>query len=46
LHADLGTSVTSKPSPPPAILALPDVVWINPPIQETQQNQALQQTAA
>jgi hypothetical protein len=30
----------------PAILNLPDAAWINPPIQETQQNKTVQQTAA
>lgn len=30
----------------PAILDLPDTAWINPPIQETQQNKMLQDTAA
>jgi transposase InsO family protein len=30
----------------PAILNLPDAAWINPPIQETHQNKAVQETAA
>ncbi len=29
----------------PAILTLPDAAWINPPIQETQQNKTVQETA-
>jgi putative transposase len=50
-HHALAAARTANPerfttAATPAILNLPDTAWINPPIQETQQNKTVQETAA
>jgi transposase InsO family protein len=50
-HQALAAARTANPerfttAAAPAILNLPDAAWINPPIQQTQQNKTVQQTAA